>query len=495
MPGPGNEAIFDSPEKHEDIIYEMKLEAALISNNSPYAEVRAVVDNHDDVNMPSSTFRSWTIGLAFSALLGFINQLFSIRQPNIVILSNVAQLLAYPIGKGMELTLPDWGITVFGVRHSLNPGPFSKKEHMLITIMANVAYQIPYSNYVVWTQYLPQYFNQRYAGEFAYQLLIALGTNFVGYGMAGLTRRFLVYPASCVWPASLVTIALNQAFHNEKNVPVEGPFKMVFRASRYKFFLIAFAAMFVWFWFPNWIFTALSLFSWMSWIAPNSLNLNTITGFSNGLGLNPWPTFDWNILLFDQLDPLMVPFFSTFNRFLGMFFSFFIIIAMWYTNTYNTGYLPINSNRVFDNTAHLYNVSRTIDEHGLFDPVKYEAYSPPYLAAGNLVIYIFFFSIYPATLMYIGLYHKAEVVMGFKNLVNSFRKNKDTEIGQYKDVHNRLMAAYPEVPEWWFLIVLILAIAFGVAGIANWETYTTPGVVFYGLILCAIFVIPVGMVK
>jgi OPT family small oligopeptide transporter len=361
--------------------------------------------------------------------------------------------------------------------------------------MANVAYQIPYSNYVVWTQYLPQYFNQRYAGEFAYQLLIALGTNFVGYGMAGLTRRFLVYPASCVWPASLVTIALNQAFHNEKNVPVEGPFKMVFRASRYKFFLIAFAAMFVWFWFPNWIFTALSLFSWMSWIAPNSLNLNTITGFSNGLGLNPWPTFDWNILLFDQLDPLMVPFFSTFNRFLGMFFSFFIIIAMWYTNTYNTGYLPINSNRVFDNTAHLYNVSRTIDEHGLFDPVKYEAYSPPYLAAGNLVIYIFFFSIYPATLMYIGLYHKAEVVMGFKNLVNSFRKNKDTEIGQYKDVHNRLMAAYPEVPEWWFLIVLILAIAFGVAGIANWETYTTPGVVFYGLILCAIFVIPVGMVK
>lgn len=46
--------------------------------------------------------------------------------------------------------------------------------------------------------------------------------------------------------------------------------------------------------------------------------------------------------------------------------------------------------------------------------------------------------------MYIYLYHKAEVVMGFKNLRNSFRKNKDTEIGQYKDVHNRLMAAYPE---------------------------------------------------
>lgn len=491
----GNEAVFENPEKHEELIYEMKLEAALISNNSPYAEVRAVVDNHDDPSIPCSTIRAWVLGLAFSALLGFINQLFSIRQPTITILSNVAQMLAYPLGKGCEKMLPDWGFTLFGVRHSLNPGHFSKKEHMLITIMANVAYQIPYTNYVIWSQYLPAYFNQSYAGSFAYQILISLGTNFVGYGMAGLTRRFLVYPASCVWPASLVTIALNQAFHVEANTPVQGPFGRIYRMSRYKFFLLAFGAMFVYFWFPNWIFTALSMFSWMTWIAPDNLNLSTITGFSNGLGLNPWPTFDWNLLLFDSLDPLMVPFFSTFNRFLGMFASFFVVVAIWYTNTYNTGYLPINSNRVYDNTGKLYNVSRAIDSHGLFDPVKYAEYSPPFLAAGNLTIYIFFFAIYPATLMYIYLYHKAEVVMGFKNLRNSFRKNKDTEIGQYKDVHNRLMAAYPEVPEWWFLIVLLLAIAFGVAGIAGWETYTTPGVVFYGLILCIIFVIPVGMVK
>jgi hypothetical protein len=37
----------------------MKTEAALITNNSPYAEVRAVVSNTDDVNIPSSTIRAW----------------------------------------------------------------------------------------------------------------------------------------------------------------------------------------------------------------------------------------------------------------------------------------------------------------------------------------------------------------------------------------------------------------------------------------------------
>lgn len=35
----------------------------------------------------------------------------------------------------------------------------------------------------------------------------------MGYGLAGLTRRFLVYPSFCIWPRSLVTIALNGALH------------------------------------------------------------------------------------------------------------------------------------------------------------------------------------------------------------------------------------------------------------------------------------------
>ena len=63
------------------------------TQNSPYAEVRAVVDNHDDPNLSASTFRSWVIGILFAAAGGFINQFFSIRYPNIGVGSEVAQLL------------------------------------------------------------------------------------------------------------------------------------------------------------------------------------------------------------------------------------------------------------------------------------------------------------------------------------------------------------------------------------------------------------------
>jgi len=203
--------------------------------------------------------------------------------------------------------------------------------------------------------------------------------------------------------------------------------------------------MFVYFWFPNYIFQALSVFNWISWIAPDNVNLNTIVGMNNGLGINPFPTFDWNVLLWDNQDPLMVPFFNTVNKFAGMFFSGFVVLAFWYTNAYNTSYLPINSNRVWDHFGKLYNVSRAIDERGLFDSKKYEAYSPAFLTAGNITVYLFFFAVYSATISYAFLYHRHEIAMGCRNLVKSFRKNKHTgEKSDYTDIHNKLMSAYTE---------------------------------------------------
>ncbi|KAI1271973.1 OPT oligopeptide transporter protein-domain-containing protein [Xylaria sp. FL0933] len=160
------------------------------------------------------------------------------------------------------------------------------------------------------------------------------------------------------------------------------------------------------------------------------------------------PTFDWNILLFDGADPLQIAFFSTFNKFIGTIVG------------------------------------------GL-----YESYSFPFLSAGNLVLYLFFFAMYSATASYAYLYHRHGIAMGFRSLWSSIRRAKNIQGDPYYDVHNRLMSQYKEVPEWWYSIVLMLAIAFGIAGITGWETYTSPGVVFYGLALCALFVIPAGIIK
>ncbi|KAJ5197519.1 OPT oligopeptide transporter [Penicillium cf. viridicatum] len=463
-----NDAIFENPEQHEREIAEAKIEVSLLTSNSPYSEVRAVVEPHDDPDLPCGTIRVYVIGLAFVILVAFINQLFS----------------------AAERVLPDVGVTLFGVRHSLNPGPFNKKEHMLISIMANVSNTPPSSRYIIFTQWLDRYFGQPYASSFGYQILLALSTNFMGFGLAGLCRRFLVYPSFCIWPRSLVTIALNSSLYNEENHSVLGPFRTTYNVSRSKLFLIAFALMFVWFWFPDYIFSSLSTFNWIAWIAPKNFHLTAITGIHKGLGFNPIPTFDWNIVT-HVLDPLIVPFHVTINTFFGVLLGGIVIIGMYWTNAYHTGYLPINTNSMFNHYGKSFNVSMILDNRGWLDETKYQAYSPVYLAASSLTMYFFSFAVYSALVSYAFLYHSRDISLGFKSLVQSFKRK---EGGVFTDIHSKLMSTYREVPEWWYAMLNVFSIVLGVAAVAGWPTFTSVGVVFFGIFLAVIFVIPTGII-
>jgi OPT family small oligopeptide transporter len=177
----------------------------------------------------------------------------------------------------------------------------------------------------------------------------------------------------------------------------------------------------------------------------------------------------------------------------------FIILGIYYTNAFNTSYLPINSNRPWDHFGKPYNVSAIIDERGIFDGAKYEAYSPPFLSAANVVVYMMFFALYTATVTYGILYHRHEIMVGFRDIwagLTRFVKKQPKPVVDRDalDVHNRLMSVYKEVPEWWYMITLAVAIIVGMVGIAAYPTNTTPVVVFYGIALCLVFVVPIGII-
>ncbi|KAF9897082.1 hypothetical protein BX616_006219, partial [Lobosporangium transversale] len=98
--------------------------------NSPIPEVAAIVSNKDDPTLPVMTFRYWIMAIVFSLILSFFNQFFWFRTNPMMISSMVIQLLSFPIGKAMARILP---------AGPLNPGPFSIKEHVLVSITANCA--------------------------------------------------------------------------------------------------------------------------------------------------------------------------------------------------------------------------------------------------------------------------------------------------------------------------------------------------------------------
>ncbi|KAK8845358.1 OPT family small oligopeptide transporter [Kwoniella newhampshirensis] len=484
-------SIAANPDMYPKVIRAMKLEAVLATENSPYVEVRVNVDPTDDPTMPVSTIRAWFIGIIFCAIGTFIDTLFAFRNPSISIGTNVAQLAAYPIGTFFARVLPDWRFRFFG-EHSLNPGPFNRKEHMLISIMANLTFTAPYTFYIVPVQAMTQYFNMPFAFERGYQILISLAVNLFGYGMAGLLRRFLVYPSSAIWPGSLSTVALVKAFHSGINEPVKGPFNRTYKASREKIFLVGMIVMFCYYMFPGFIFQALSAFSWMTWIAPDNVNLTAVTGIYGGMGLNPWPTFDYNL---SGGSGLYLPTYSVVNQVAGLLVAACIILAVWYTNTWNTGYLPINSNGTFDNTGGSYNVTAILNSKGALDEGLYQAYSKPFFGAGYIVYNMWAFASYTAAFSYVFLFHRKDIARGFKGVYRSFFKHDEEEDNLEEDIHYRLMKVYREVPEWHYLLLLILPIAFGCAAVAGYPTNATVGALFYGLIMPAVLILPIGIIQ
>ena len=281
---------------------EVKTETAINKFYSPYPEVRAVSDPHDDVDTPCETIRAHLLGYIWAIIAQFTNSLFNSRFPNITLSSAVAQILLYPCGMLLAKILPDWGFTLRGKRVSLNPGPWTYKEQMLSTIIVDVGLT---SAYCFWNiQVQTVYYKDTWLTP-GYGILLLLSTQLMGLGFSGLLRRFVVYPVETLWPSILPTLALNRALLvPEKKETIHG-----WSISRYRFFFYIFTGMFIYFWLPGFLFPALSYFAWMTWIKPNNFNLNIITGNQDGLGFNPIPTFDWNIISYLS-QPLAYPFFS-----------------------------------------------------------------------------------------------------------------------------------------------------------------------------------------
>lgn len=191
-------------------------------DNTVNSDVDEIVPTTDDPDIPINTFRTWFLGMTFSVLGAAINNFFAERLPGISISAFVAQLIAYPAGKLLERTLPTTVYTYRNRSWSFNPGPFNAKEHMLITVMANVSFSSAYATSIIITQRLPMFYNQQWASNWWYQILLVMSSQIIGYGLAGIARRFIVYPATAVWPGILPVLALNRSFHDDKNEPANG---------------------------------------------------------------------------------------------------------------------------------------------------------------------------------------------------------------------------------------------------------------------------------
>lgn len=366
----------------------------------------------------------------------------------------------------------------------LNPGPWTYKEQMLASIMFGTAGGGSYVTSNIINQKLPMFYNNDWAG-WGYQILLILSTNFMGFSFGGLLRRFVVYPVQAVWPTILPTLALNRALLKpEKRETING-----WTISKYNFFWVVAIYSFLYYWIPNFLFQSISQFNWMTWIKPDNFNLAMITGSYQGLGLNPIPSFDWNILT--SSGPFSTPFYTSVLSYAGSILGFIVIAAVYWTNSFWSAYLPINTNRLYNNKGEGYRISKILTADSLFDENKYKDYGPPFYAAGNLITYGVFFVIYPFIFVYeIGSRYKdmwASLKSGYKGL----RNHKKSALEEFDDPFCRMMLNYKEVPEWCFLIILVISIVLAILCVKLYPAETPVWGIFFAIGINLFFLIPI----
>ena len=464
---------------------QVRLEAVLVAYWSPYPEVRAVTFPYDDPTIPVETFRVYLIGIIWTGIGAVINQFFAERQPAISLSVSVVQVFLYPSGLLCEWILPNWSFNIWKWRIDLNPGPYTFKEQMLATIFCGVTGgSTSYAAWNILMQKSDKFYDNKWV-DWGYQILLILSTNFLGVGLAGIMRKFAVYPVKAVWPSILPSLALNKALLTpSKKEKING-----WKISSYMFFFVTFWASFVYFWIPDYLFQALSYFNWMTWIKPDNVNLAVVTGSIGGLGLNPIPTFDWNYLS-ALLQPLQVPFFTTACNLLGAFIAFFAILGIWYSNYKWTGYLPINDNGLYSNTGDPYSVTAIVNEESLFDQEKYNKVGPPFYTAGNLVVYGAFFALYPFHIVYeFGMHYKDmwDACTSFWRVLRNWKKS--TYDG-YDDPHSKMMSRFPEVPEWWYLLIVVVSLVLAILCVKVYPAQTPVWGIFFALGINFVFLIP-----
>ncbi|KAM3547522.1 hypothetical protein MY1884_009532 [Beauveria asiatica] len=411
------------------------LNNVLIQDDSPYPEVRAAVPPSDE-DMHVNTIRAWIIGGVLCTIVSACNVLLSLRRTPISINSTVVQLVAYPIGYFWARVVPVKSFRLFGLSFELNPGPFNVKEHTIITTMTAAGSAISYAFDILLAQEV--FYKQNF--KWGFQILLVLSTQAMGFGMAAIARRFLIYPSS-MSGQPLSSLA------------------------------------------PSCFCSDIPIFHFWCWIAPNNLLVNQVLGAQTGLELIPI-SFDWSVISAFLGSPLQVPAFALINVAIGLIFVAIAGSGLSWAGPDFYRYLPISANTNFDHFAKPYNTSRILTPDFTMNETAYQEYSPIITSPTFTLSYGMSFASLISTLVNVILFYGSDI----------WRRSRDVR-SEEPDVHLRLMRKYKEAPEWWFLSIFAMSFTFGMIASQVWPTHLPWWAFIFCIVLGGVFFIPIGTVQ
>ncbi|KAF5356761.1 hypothetical protein D9756_006727 [Leucocoprinus leucothites] len=437
---------------------------------------RYVVDLRDDGD-PALTFRSLTMGTVFAGLGAALCQIYQFKPVQMVVSTVFLLLLIYSVGNAWAKFLPTKQ-KVVGTRFEflgpalefLNPGPFGLKEHVVASLVASTAaaQSTAVLNFAVQRLYYDTHVEATTA------VLATFSTACFGYGLVGLLRPLTVYPSEMVYWFNLPTVSVFQALH----------FDTTANGKRVKLFWTAFTGMFIYELLPAYIFPLLNGFSIFCLASQRSsqkvvdvfTNLFGGTNGNEGLGLLSI-SFDWQYI---GSSFMSYPLIQQANSWIGYGICYIVIMAIYYSNTWNSLDYPMLSSSIFSANGSVYHQSAVFggSDFHLNETALAEIGLPALtgsnawhnltanLAIGGLIAHCIFF-------------WGADAKDAFKLAYNKTQP----------DPHFQAMKKYKEAPWWWYAILLVLAFLAGLIVVLKGQT-TLPWWSYIVALLVGAFITP-----
>ncbi|KAK0637847.1 Oligopeptide transporter 5 [Lasiodiplodia hormozganensis] len=446
----------------------------------PY--VRRIVSLHDDPTLPTLTFRYFVLTIIFvvpGAFLSMMSHFRTTYAPYSVFFVQIASSYA---GAWMAKVLPAWQVRVpfTSWGFNLNPGPFSVKEHVLITISAasGATYNLGYAPISMAELYFDTKVNPAVAIFFMW------GIVWTGYSFAAIARQFLIYDPQFPWFTALCQTALFETQKQQRENPT------ALSRKQSKVFFLVLLAVILWQFLPEFVFPMLGSLAFLCWVAPNNAVANFVGAGFGGMGfLNlslDWSNISTNYNLF------LTPWWTQVVMFAAFACSCWILLPAAKFGGLGQWHHNLMSNRLFLENGTSYPTTSLLTPQVTFNETAYAELGPPFVSTQVLWNMFFDYAAYTSAIVWMLLF-------GWDQLRATFAKVRErtTRRGariqeQYDDQLSVLQRAYDEVPFWWFAVLFGASFVSLVTIVACGQLFIPVWTYFVAIGTGAILVVPLG---
>ncbi|TDZ18212.1 Oligopeptide transporter 2 [Colletotrichum orbiculare MAFF 240422] len=439
--------------------------------------VRTVVGFEDDPSLPVLTFRSLLLSALFCTIGSIVSQLSYFRTTTAPFPVFFVILASAPLGRLLARVLPDYTVRLGRFSFSLNPGPFSIKEHAIIGIAANAGSQGQ------WATFLPTNAALYYGITMhpAVALFFGWGSSLLGFAFAAMVRRILIDDPEFIFPLSLQQVTLYRSMQGKSELHRNRSKKQM------KVFWWILLGTFLWQFLPEYLFPFVAALAPLCWFASRNHTVNFLGAGRGGIGLFNI-TLNWSNI---TSTVITYPYSVQVTIFVGFVITTWILIPVayfgnfWGSPTYN-----IMSNGVFQKNGSSYPFESLIytDDGGVqhVNETAYHEVGLAYSGAQYTWEIFMWYASYVSSFVWCGLF------LGPK--IAKIWKARKAEGEYHQDRLSRIIQQYPSLTLWEWGILTALPIGILLVIVATKSIWMPTWTYFVALGFGAAAMLPMSLV-